>query len=85
METVATVKKALLNLSLIFFNLECNDEITIHLLFSWAAKINKFRRLVPKENQDNFIKKYSNQISKLRKLGIFELREYFKYIKMSTV
>ena len=78
-------KKGIIESLADFFNLECNDEITIHLLFSWAAKINKFRRLVPKENQDNFIKKYSNQISKLRKLGIFELREYFKYIKMSTV
>jgi len=78
-------KKGIIESLADFFNLECNDEITIHLLFSWAAKINKFRRLVPKENQDNFIKKYSNQISKLRKLGIFELRKYFKYIKMSTV
>ena len=68
-----------------FFNIEGNDEIRIRLLFSWAAKINKFKKLVPKENQDNFIKKHSNQISKLRKLGIFELRKYFKHIEMSTV
>ena len=78
-------KKGIIESLADFFNLECNDEITIHLLFSWAAKTNKFRRLVPKENQDNFIKKYSNQISKLRKLGILELRKYFKYIKLSTV
>ena len=68
-----------------FFNIEGNDEIRIRLLFSWAAKINKFKKLVPKENQDNFIKKHSNQISKLRKIGIFELRKYFKHIEMSTV
>lgn len=78
-------KKGIIESLADFFNLEGNDEIRIRLLFSWAAKINKFKKLVPKENQDNFIKKYSNQISKLRKLGIFELRKYFKYIEMSTV
>ena len=78
-------KKGIIESLADFFNLEGNDEITIRLLFSWAAKINKFKKLIPKENQDNFIKKYSSQISKLRKLGIFELRKYFKYIEMSTV
>ena len=78
-------KKGIIESLADFFNLEGNDEIRIRLLFSWAAKINKFKKLVPKENQDNFIKKHSNQISKLRKLGIFELRKYFKYIEMSTV
>lgn len=78
-------KKGIIESLADFFNLESNDEIRMRLLFSWAAKINKFKKLVPKENQDNFIKKYSNQISKLRKLGIFELRKYFKYIEMSTV
>ena len=78
-------KKGIIESLADFFNLEGNDEIRIRLLFSWAAKINKFKKLVPKENQDNFIKKHSNQISKLRKLGIFELRKYFKHIEMSTV
>lgn len=78
-------KKGIIESLADFFNLEDNDEIRIRLLFSWAAKINKFKKLVPKENQDNFIKKHSNQISKLRKLGIFELRKYFKHIEMSTV
>lgn len=78
-------KKGFLESIADFFNIDYKDEITILLLFSWAAKVNKFKKLIPKEKQYSFIKKYSNQISKLRRLGILELRKYFKYIKLSTL
>ncbi|UTC63746.1 hypothetical protein E4O00_07285 [Treponema sp. OMZ 788] len=79
-------KKGIIESLADFFNLDCNDEITIRLLFSWAAKVNKFKKLIPKEKQYGFIQKYSNQISKLRKLGMMELKRYYKcFIKVSTL
>ena len=74
-------KKGIIESLADFFNLECSDEITILLLLSWAAKVNKFKKLAPKEQQQSFIKNYSQHISKLRKLGILELKRYYKYVK----
>lgn len=64
-----------------FFNVDCRDEKKILLLFAWAARINKFKKLFPKEQHHNLIKKHCRKIEMLRKLGIGELKRFCNYFK----
>ncbi|MBN2789643.1 MAG: hypothetical protein JXR69_05600 [Candidatus Delongbacteria bacterium] len=64
-----------------FFNVKDDDREFLQRLIAWAIKKNKFRITFPENDRYKYIRKYAVKIGRLRKVGILNLKNFYKNIE----